>query len=328
MKGVGIIGAGTVGETHASAIAQLPDVRLAAACRTDSERLAAFCRRYDCAGYTDYRRMLEDPAVDIVVIATPHHAHTDIALRAAEARKAVLLEKPMAPSLPECDAILEAVEKAGVPLMVGFVSHFARAYSRAKSLIAVGEVGEVVAGSSIMAKTWMGPNRRSWHLDGKRGGGMWLTAGIHCLDRLTWLMNSRVARVSASLSTRFHDQSADDCGAVLLRFENGTVGTLVSVGYRTGAPEDSTRLFGTEGEVCVDYESGVSVGRAESWAPIPDSAVDPWFQDAITEEWRAFLQALSTNGPMPVSGVYARHIMAAAFAAETSSRTGRESEVR
>ena len=184
-------------DRHAQALAALDDVRLVAATRTNPVALAEFTARYGGRGYTDLNAVLADPAVDAVVIATPHHLHTVAVEAAAQAGKHILLEKPMAPTLAECDRILAAADQAGVTLMLGHTSQFAPAYQLAKQMLDGGELGEIVLGVSTMSKFWFEPNRRDWHLDRQTGGGMWLTAGIHCLDRLTWLVGSPVARVSA-----------------------------------------------------------------------------------------------------------------------------------
>jgi predicted dehydrogenase len=190
--GIGIIGAGFFGEAHARAILELRNAKLVAASRTDVVALTQFTQQFGGRGYTQYQDLLNDPAVNVVVIATPYHLHTEIAEHAARAGKHILLEKSMAPNLAECERIVHAAQVANIALMVGFVNHYALAYQVAKQMIESGEIGEIVLGVSMMAKTWDETNRRSWHRDRTMGGGMWLTAGIHCLDRLTWLVGSPV----------------------------------------------------------------------------------------------------------------------------------------
>jgi predicted dehydrogenase len=144
------------------------------------------------------------------------------------------------------------------------------------------------------------------------------------LDRLTWLIGSRVQRVSAYLDTRFHDQEADDVGLVFLRYENGAAGTVVSTGYRTGAPKHLTELTGTKGMLNIDAVTGVSIGQDERWREVPESGSASWMQQALAEEWRAFADAIQQDTEPPVSGTYARHIMATVFAAEQSSKLQKE----
>ncbi len=317
---VAIIGAGFFGEMHARALQQVRGARLAAVSRTNQAALDEVAAKFGVRGYTSYVELLQDPEIDIVVIATPHDRHTEVAVRAAAAGRHILLEKPMAPSLEECDRILSAVQRAGVRLMVGHINQFARAYRVAKELLASGELGEVVLGISTMSKFWFEPNRRPWHLDRRTGGGMWLTAGMHCLDRLTWLVGSRATSVSASFGTRFHEQNADDVGLVFVRYANGASGAVVSTGYRTGAPKHLTELTCTRGMLNIDYTTGVTIGRDERWMTVPGSGTADWMPEALVNEWQAFLGALQAGSEPPVSGAYARHVMATAFAAEESSR--------
>jgi predicted dehydrogenase len=327
MIGVGIIGAGFFGEKHAEAISVLPGVRLVAATRTNQAALADFVKRYGGIACPDYRALLQNPDVDAVVVATPHHLHTDIAVAAARACKHILLEKPMAHNLAECDQILQSVAESGVKLMVGHINQFAPSYRVAKALLESGEVGQIVLGVSTMSKFWFEPNRRTWHLDRTTGGGMWLTAGLHCLDRLTWLVGSPVQRVSAQFDTRFHDQNADDVGLIFLRYANGAVGTVISTAYKNGAPKHLTELTCTNGTLDISYEDGVRLGQNERWQTIPESVRPGWMEEAMLDQWRAFIEAIENDIQPAVTGDYARHIMAVAFAAEESSRIRQEVSV-
>jgi predicted dehydrogenase len=230
----------------------------------------------------------------------------------------------MALSLEDCDAIIAAVQKKGVKLTVGHVSRFARAYSTAKAILDSGEVGEIVLGVSTMSKLWMAPNRRPWHLCRDSGGGMWLTAGLHCLDRLVWLVGSKVASVCAQFDTRFHAQAADDVGLIFVRFENGACGSVVSTGYSDAAAKHLTELTCTKGSMNIDYSAGVYIGKSERWTAVPDSGHQNWMHEALVAQWRAFLQAIHTGADEPVAGPFARHIMEAVFAAERSSAAHQE----
>jgi phthalate 4,5-cis-dihydrodiol dehydrogenase len=322
MIGIGIVGAGFIGEYHARAIRSIDGLRLVAAHRRDQAALARFCDEYGCRAVQDHRDLIADEEVDAVVIATPHHCHTAVTLAAIGAGKPIMLEKPMATNLDECRQILEAARAAQVPGMVGFTNRFGRAYQVAKQILDSGEVGRPVHGVSVMSKRWLEPNRRPWHLTAATGGGMWLTAGIHCLDRLTWLVDGSARQVTARFATRFHAQEADDVGTVLVEYDNGAVGAVVSIGYAEGAPNHQTELVCTDGALRIDYVTGVAVGRGERWSTVPDSGSEDWMNEAFHNQWRAFLPALERSAPSPISLEYGFHIMEAAFAAMESSRTG------
>jgi predicted dehydrogenase len=317
---VGIVGAGFFGQMHAEAIREIPGLRLVAASRQNSAALDAFCRRFGAIPYTDYRELYRDPGVDTVVIATPHQVHAEMAVEAARAGKHILLEKPMALSLRDCDRIIAAAREGRRKLMIGHVNRFARAYRVAKSILDSGELGDIVFGVSTMSKQWMEPNRRPWHLSRDTGGGMWVSVGLHCLDRLVWLVGSNVSSVCAQFDTRFFEQAADDVGLIFVRFCNGSFGTVVSTGYRQGAPKHLTELTCTGGALNIEYSAGVVIGKGEKWTSIPDSGSEAWMHEALVHEWRAFVCAIEEDTEEPVPGPFARHIMEVVFAAEQSSR--------
>jgi len=323
--GIGIIGAGYFGDQHAQAIESIPGAYVAAASRRNFAKAEEFANLYKARPYEDYRSLLELREIDAVVICTPHHTHATIAIEAAQAGKHVLLEKPMALTLTDCDSVLAAIEASGTILMVGYTFHFMKAYQVARSVIAEGLIGKPVFGSCDMVKLWMEPNRREWHLKRASGGGMWLTAGIHCLDRLTWLLDDRVASVWARFSTSFHDQEVDDLGLVFLTYRNGCSGMIRSIGYRTGVGSHATEIIGSEGVLKIDHKTGVQVGKDEEWSHIPESADRKPASQALEREWNSFLGLIrEPSCENPVSGFFARHISAAALVAQDSARLGRE----
>jgi phthalate 4,5-cis-dihydrodiol dehydrogenase len=325
MLKVGIIGAGGFAARHAQAISQLGDVQLTAICRRDPAALAEFGARFPARPYSDYRDLLADANVDAVLVATPHHQHVEPVLAAAQAGKHIMLEKPMATNLADCDRMIEAAAEGGVSLMVAHCFRFVRPYVIAKDLLDGGTVGRPVIGISNMIKDWMYERRRPWHLDRELGGGVMLTAGMHSLDVLMYLVGSRVESVSAVISTAFHQMAGDDAELLQLRFANGVAGTAISAGYRSGAPTlHQVEMICTEGIIRAHPEQGTQVGRAERWQPLPGSTRATWLLDSVAAEWSAFAAALAQGHEPPVPGSTARHVMATIFAAEESSRLHRE----
>jgi phthalate 4,5-cis-dihydrodiol dehydrogenase len=322
--GIGIIGAGYFGEKHAEALASQPNARLVASNRTNAVALGEFTRRYGGRGYLDYQDLLDDKEVDAVVIATPHHLHTDIAVDAANAGKHILLEKPLAGNLEDCDRILNSARTNGIVFMAGMINHFIPAYSAVQQMLTSGKMGELVMAFDKTLKPWWAPNRREWHLNRTTGGGMWMTIGVHGVDRLNWLTSSHVCTVSASIGTYFHDQSADDGGVAFLRYQNGVAGTVVTAGYREGTPEFETELICTQGLLKIDKSKGAFIGKNNSWTHLPGSASSNWMEDALIEEWRAFLSSIETRSEPPISLEFSRHVMEVMFAAEESALQNRE----
>src|SRR5262245_60103748 len=175
---VGMLCAGFFGEQHARAIAAVPGLRLAAVSDCDEALARRLADRYGGAAGSDWRQLVADTAIDIVVIATPHELHMAMAIAAAQAGKHILLEKPMGRTPTECTAILEAAERSRTTLLIGQLLHFALPSLVARQILDAGDLGRPIAGASSLVKLWMEPNRRPWHLDPARGGGMLMTAGI------------------------------------------------------------------------------------------------------------------------------------------------------
>src|SRR5207302_3150931 len=129
---------------HASAARALPETRLAAIAETDPERLAQVADRYVCKGYTDYREMLQDPEVDAVVVALPHWLHREATEDSLNAGRHVLLEKPMAMNVAECDAMISAARASGKTLMVAHSQHFFPVNVEARRILRDGGIGTPV----------------------------------------------------------------------------------------------------------------------------------------------------------------------------------------
>lgn len=324
MIGVGIIGAGHFGGVHARALAGLADARIVAACRNERAAIEAFTQEHGGRPYTDWRALLDDASVDAVVIATPHDLHREIAIAALGAGKHVLLEKPMASELADCDAIAAAASVAQGLLMVGHVPRYFLPMRAATEVMAAGTLGRPIAGTSAFIKLWMEPNRQPWHLKKASGGGMLMTAGIHALDRLVFLMGGEVDSVGAMMSAAFHEQEADDTAFINLRFRDGRFGQLTSVGYAQGAVTAALQIVCENGTLALDLDGRLQVGRDGRWEDLPcPTEADP-MTAAVRREWRAFIDAIASGATSPIDAGYARHLVAIIDAAQRSSTERRE----
>jgi phthalate 4,5-cis-dihydrodiol dehydrogenase len=190
----------------------------------------------------------------------------------------------MACTTAECSDIISAAERHSVKILVGHLLHFSLSGMVARRIIDSGQLGRPMVGSSALLKTWMEPNRRSWHLDPATGGGMLMTAGIHALDVLIWLIGARVSAVSAVAATCFHEQTADDTSMLLLRFADGRLGHVTSIGYRDGAGNYGATVVCERGTLRVEFGQGVSIGQNGSWTLVPNSHEADWMQRALERE--------------------------------------------
>lgn len=325
MLRVGLIGAGHFGAEHARALAMVNEANLVASCRNDADGLADFVARFGGDGYLDYRDILSREDVDAVVIALPHHLHTQVAIEAAKSGKHVMIEKPLAPTVRECREVLSAVAEAGVTIMPGHTMRFTKPYLAAKR--AVSELGGMRYCSSRMIKSWMEPNRREWHLRKETGGGMLSTAGIHALDRLLSYAERPATHVSAITMTAFHDQEADDMAILLLRFGEAATGQVTSIGFRDGAFISGDEIICEDGVVSVDYFKGVWIGQKMEWRPVPDCMETEDGPQALVRQWMEFASAIKDGRKPSVDGDDGMHVVACIEAAFKASAARSEMAV-
>lgn len=220
----GLIGAGGWGETHAKVYTDHMGVDLVAVCDLDGARAREMAGKYGLARWhTDYADLLKDDDIQAVSVVTPDFAHTDIAVAAAEAGKHILLEKPMATTVADCERIQAAVEKAGVKFMVDFHNRWSPPFVKARRSIEQGEIGEPTMIYYRLNDTIFVPTEMlSW---ANRSSTLWFL-GSHCIDTLRWLLDDEVERVYAvSRSTVLKGMGIDtpDFYHVTLEFSKGAV---------------------------------------------------------------------------------------------------------
>src|SRR5580704_15148272 len=170
--GLGIAGLGMAGAVMVRAAVRHPGFRLAAAAEPQAAPRSAFARDFEANIHSNIHGLCEDQAIDAVYIATPHQFHVEHASLAAAAGKHIILEKPMALTLADCDAIMAAVEKAGVRPVVGHTHAFDPPIRAMRDIIASGELGRLGMIASWNYTNWLYRPRRPEELDTARGGGI------------------------------------------------------------------------------------------------------------------------------------------------------------
>lgn len=229
MTGWAIIGCGMIAKFHAKAIAELKGSKLVACHSRSIDKANEFAAAFGGTGYDDLRKMLANPAVDVVTICTPSGAHLEPGLEAAKAGKHVLVEKPLEVTTARCDKLIEACSKAGVQLGTIFPSRFHKSAQLMKSAADQGRFGTVALAAAYVK--WFrtqayydsGKWRGTWELD---GGGALMNQAIHSVDLLLWLMGP-VKSVSAMTALRAHERiEVEDAATAILEFESGALGTI------------------------------------------------------------------------------------------------------
>jgi phthalate 4,5-cis-dihydrodiol dehydrogenase len=229
--GLGIAGLGMAGAVMVHAAAEHPDFVLKAAADPHPKPREAFARDHNARAYEDVRMLVEDPAVEVVYIATPHQFHAPHAILAAEHGKHIVLEKPMALTLAECDAIITAVERHKVHLIIGHTHAFDPAVRLMREIVERGELGRLGLIHSFNYTNFLYRPRRPEELDTARGGGILFNQVPHQIDTARLLAGSTVRSVRAHTTALDPGRPTEASCAALLQFHNGAAASLVYSGY-------------------------------------------------------------------------------------------------
>lgn len=233
-----LIGCGKVGQIHAAALKSLPEAEFVAACDADASRADVFASTYGGRGYGDVAKMLREAKPEAALVCTPHPLHAAPTVAAADGGVHVLVEKPLAANLRDCDAMIAAAARASVQLGVISQRRWYEPVQRLKAAIEAGKIGKPALGLFLMY-SWREPAyyqsdpwRGRWDTE---GGGVLVNQSPHHLDLLRWFMGP-VAEVSGYWANINHPTvEVDDTAVASLRFSGGGLGAIItSVAQRPG----------------------------------------------------------------------------------------------
>ena len=273
--GFAILGAGMVAEYHLNAIQECADLgaRLVGVGHYNPARYEEISERFGVPA-SSYDELLADPAVDAVCICTPSGQHAQQAIAAASSGKHVLVEKPMALSLADADAMIAACRANRVQLGVCLQRRAEPLFRRVHDAIHGGDLGEITLGVVTMpyyrdeAYYAQAEWRGTWAMD---GGGVLMNQGIHIIDLLLWFLGDPV-EVHAFADSRHRSVEIEDTAGAVLRFANGSVATITAT--LTAEPGFPHRLevYGTNGGIQIEGESVLRWGLADE----SKATVEPW----------------------------------------------------
>jgi len=329
--GFGIIGTGMMGGTYAEALRTgTPHARLVAV--TGGRRAGALAAEYGVPADPDVETLLARPDVDAVVIATPHTTHLPLSLAAAAAGKHVYLEKPMALSVAECDAIIEACRAAGVRLTVASQSRYNDISIRAKQLIDDGTVGPIRFFRVTSPTVGWDVPADGWFVD-PREGGAYLDWGPHGCDTLRWFTGSEATQAFGMMGNFGGIPAVDPSAMVSYRLASGAMAQLW-MSYEIPAPGlGSYMQWLCVGEAgMLDFTRDVlRVGKGDGWEvalelPPWDWSVDPKAPRRISltaRQVEQFARAIVEGTAHDISGEDGRAAIAMCEAAIQSAHEGR-----
>lgn len=323
---IGLVGCGGLGSRHAGHVDGMEGAELVAVCdytRASAEVLAGKLTSQPSV-YDDHRAMLEAHSPDVVLVVTPNFVHSPITVDAAAAGAHVFCEKPMALTVEDCDAMIEAADNAGVFLMVGYVRRFQNAYREMKRLIDEGQIGEVRMAHTVRLGTGPPGGSEGWQFSRDKYGGLF-SMHSHELDQLTWMAGD-VTAVQAMM--RYDDASentVEESIFINLEFGSGAVGSLSSSRIYPGGSYE-LGVAGTKGAVKITSGSGTELILSR----VGEKAETMTFErnNALLDEMNYFFNCIRTGERPQSNGADGRRTIAISLAAHESAKTEHRVEVK
>jgi len=253
-----VVGVGGLGRAHLEAIQKNPDIAEAVAiCDIEEKFLEMRGEAFGIPAerrYTDYYKMLEDGGFDCVCLVTPDYIHREHAVAACEKGYHVLCEKPLAQTVEDCNAMIEAAEKAGVKFMTGQVCRKAPGFAKAKELVEQGKIGELFYVESEYAHDYQFLGK-AWRWDPVHLRYSIIGGGCHAIDLLRWIAGDPEKVMALANRKVLTDWPVDDCTIAIMQFPNNVVGKIYC---GIGVKRDYTMrtcLYGTKGTIICDNKS-------------------------------------------------------------------------
>ncbi|GIP35300.1 Gfo/Idh/MocA family protein [Paenibacillus sp. J2TS4] len=317
---VAVIGGGGIAVKHLQAMKSTRELEPVALAEIDEGRAGQLAQQFGIRAYTDYREMVKQERPDITIVTLPHFLHKDAAVFCAREGCHVLLEKPMAMSVSECDDIIEAIEASGVQLLVGHTQHYFPENQKAKELIESGELGRLVMINDIRHVPYFRPDRPAWFFEkAKAGGGILTNLGSHSIDKFRWLGGSPVTGVRASVSYFGNRGDIEGSGIIFLENADGLPATISQSGYG-GVSKNETELIFTGGMAKLVIGQGLWISRDGAFVPVPVEAV----AEPFVLQFRDLITSIETGRQPECSMYYSREIVEVVEAVYQSHEQKRE----
>ena len=343
MFGIGMIGCGKIAQVrHIPEYAEHKDAKLLGFYDINLERAAALAKQYGGTAYATVEELLANPEIDAVSICAANFAHAELTIAALNAGKHVLCEKPMAITLAECEAMVEAAKKNEKFLMIGHNQRLAKAHAMARKLIVDGLIGDIVTFRTTFGhggpETWsVDPGLNTWFFDKTRAAmGAMADLGIHKTDLIQFLTGQQVIRTTARVTTLDKKDASgnligvDDNAICIYEMSGGAFGTMTASWTYYGAEDNSTILYGTKGIMRIydDPAAAIKViladGSKISYDVEAIQTNDNQTKSGVIDLW---MESLVNNKAPEISGESALAAMRAVFASIESSETGRAVEI-
>jgi myo-inositol 2-dehydrogenase/D-chiro-inositol 1-dehydrogenase len=324
---VGLLGAGRIGRVHAENLAyRIPEANLVAVADLFLEAAERCAADFQIPRFgQDPRAILDDDAVEAVIICSSTDTHAQLISEAAEAGKHIFCEKPIALDLARIDEALAAVGRSGVKLQIGFNRRFDANFKAVRDLVAAGKIGT----PHIVRITSRDPAPPPIDYV-KVSGGIFLDMSIHDFDMARYLVGSEVEEIYAAGGVMIDPpigQAGDiDTAVMTLRFANGAIGAIDNSRQAVYGYDQRVEVFGSEGGIVVSNNrphNAVYSNAEGVQSALPLYFYLERYREAYIAEMRAFVEAVQRDTPPPVTGRDGRIPVVMGLAAWKSYRENR-----
>jgi predicted dehydrogenase len=343
---IGVIGTGGIAQNaHLPGYAQIPDLcEVVALCDIDPAALQKASDKFNVKQtFDDYNKLLEMDEIDAVSVCTPNYVHMDPTIKALEAGKHVLCEKPIAMNAGEAQKMVDASKKAGKILQVGYNMRFVPSNQVLKRYVDAGELGDIYYARAQALRRRGIPGWGVFINKEKQGGGPLIDIGVHILDLTLWMMgHPKPVAASGITYAKFGKRddvvgfmgqwdyknfTVEDFAAALIRFENGATVVLES-SFVANIPEDvfSSTLCGTEGGATTDPFQIMKEKHRTLQTFKPDFPSPP--VNSHHAEIKSFVETIQSGGQPVVTGEHGLMVAKIMDAIYASSESGREVEIK
>ena len=306
MKRFGIVGAGIIATSHKRALQGNSNCELVAVCDIVAEKAEQIAEGTNARMYTDYKEMQEAEQLDAVILNLPHFLHKEVSIYFLERRIAVLVEKPMANSVEECDAMIEASKQSKTPLAVGHVQRYFVCYRKLKELMAAGTLGKLCLMTETRNVNYFDPKRPRWFLNKKQaGGGIVMNYGAHTLDKMFYTTGLSVESVTAAGQNFLTDDDVEASAQIFLKLSGGVSAAFTYCGCHVPSQYE-TYFYFTEGVAYIR-------GGSELWISERGGALEKieldYDKDYFVPQLEEFLKLMDGEESEAVTPEYGREVI-------------------
>jgi UDP-N-acetyl-2-amino-2-deoxyglucuronate dehydrogenase len=331
----GLVGCGGISTQHIEAMNATPGARLVAVTSKSAERARSTGEKWSVDWTADLDELLSRDDIDAVAVTSPSGFHAEIALAALRHGKHVIVEKPLAITVADADAVIAEGRSQGRLIAAVSQRRFEPVIQALKAAVDGGGLGRValIVAESLNYRPQSYYDSAAWRGTRALDGGVLMNQAIHEVDLVCWL-GGPVASVAAHIATLGHEMESEDTATVSIRFANGGLGEIVATTCATPGFDQEVRIYGDAGHVRIVGEQPVEWEVPGFPAPSPDAldaGIDPatlaaptWGTDSIghMRQYADFVAAIQAGRPPAIAGEDARNAVAVVNAAYESDRTG------